>query len=256
MLVALPSWLEHLAETALGQTRMGEMARWFRPDHAPLRFNSKASDQLGYTRSILVEWVRDLCETRGVPTPILDSTSEMALWLSRNASAIAADEGAAVCFKEVETATKDILRLIDRPEPRRFCGPCPTQLDQEHDAECRQQHPHACVTALMAKREAMEVTCPTCRTTHGIAELWAALLAEVDEWVFTRGELLWVLSWLNERVAPRTLRDWLAKGRLLPTDYQLGKPRYRLGDVRRLRAEKPQGKPTGANAHKPKSAAR
>lgn len=250
----VPGWLEHLAEAAVGQTRMGEMARWFRAAHAPLRFDSRASDQLTYVHSVLVEWVRDLCETRGVQTPMLHTTSEVALWLAANASAIAADQGAAVCYREISELTKDIERLIDRPIPRRFCGPCPSELDRSHDANCDKVHPHACGVALTAQREASEVTCPMCKQTHDIAELWAQLLSQLDDWTFPYGELVTVLSWLDERVPPRTLREWLSKGKLTPVDHRMGKAVYRLGDVRRLRAEKPQGNRTGAAAHKAKYA--
>lgn len=249
-----PGWIEHLAEAALGQTRMGEMARWFRPAHAPLRFDSRASDQLGYVHSVLVEWVRDLCETRGVQTPLLHTTSEVALWLAANVSAIAADQGAAVCYREISELTKDIERLIDRPIPQRFCGTCPSQLDGNHDTDCGKAHPHRCATILMAKREATEVICPVCRNAYDINELLTALRAALDDWRFPFKELPLVLSWLDERVPERTLRDWLAKGRLVPADYQGGKAVYRLADVRRLRTEKYQSKPTGAQAHKTKSA--
>lgn len=253
-----PGWLASLSETVLGMTRIGEAIRHHRGDERPMRLNLRASRLLDYAHSVLVEWTRDLTENRGVPTPVLKTTSEIALWLADNVSAIASDQGAALCHKEISELIRDIERMVDRPSPRRFVGPCPSIIDG---------HRRQCSVALTASRTAAEVMCPSCRRTHNIDELMARLLDEIDDYFFDGRELHLVLSTLNERVPPRTFRDWVAKGKLRPVGYRHpdgsfdiswhgpeDRPAYRLADVRRLRNEKPQKATTGRAAKKARSA--
>lgn len=208
------------------------------------RINLRASELWDYTHSVLCELIRDICHTHRVEVPAIKATDGMALWLARNVSAISADEGAAVCYREIKQIIGDIERVVDRPEPRRFCGPCPNVVDG---------HRQRCSVALMAKRDAASVICPSCRAAHSVDELIERLLAEVDDWLFARSEIWLLLGTLNERVPYSTFHDWFKKGRIKPHDHQqIGEktvPRYRLSAVRELR-EKPQKAATGAAARK------
>lgn len=280
-----PGWLTHLQEAALGQTRFGELVRRSRGE-VPMRLNLKAAELYDYARSILSEWVRDLCETRGVtwrplkaaeagfigpllpdqrrlPADHRATPIETAEWLSANVSALASDQGAGVAYREISELVQDIQRLVDRPRSYRFVGPCPAELDGDHDKNCTKVHPHPCGVAMMAKREASETCCPACKTPHVIADVMAQLVDDLGEWHFTQFELLHtVLPALAQPVAARTFRSWVHKRRLIPVGYRRSdgvfsltwtspedKPAYRLADVRRLRDEKPQTKVTGAAAN-------
>lgn len=237
-----PGLLTNLDETASGQTRLGELGRHSRSAEVPLRFNTRASDLLTYANSILVEWMRDLCETRGVDVPVLRSTVDVARWLATNVTAIACDQGAGLCFKEIKELTADIEKMIDRPAGRKFCGPCPSVVDA---------HGKHCSTALLAARTANEVECPVCNTVHNVEEVMSRLMHDLDDWNFTHQELFGVvLPALNERVARSTFFKWVSAGRLHVTGIRDNQSTYRLGDVRRLRADKPQKSQTGAAARK------
>lgn len=273
-------WIEHLAEAALGQTRLSESARRtprYRrhldgdkslasqlepyPDenekeitkarqqrekaalqHAlgAARINLRASELLQYTHSVLVEWCHDICETRGALVPSTGRTTELAWWLARNVSAIAADQGAAVCYTEIQQIIIDIERVINRPLPLLPLGACPTE-----GADGKR-----CGFALAGRRGAAEVACRRCHTAHNVEELLARLVEQADDYLYTLNELVdWALPAVREYVPIRTLQHWCAKGKLIPRGHGLdGEPRYLLDDVRKLRALKPQTAPTGSSA--------
>lgn len=69
MLTDLPGWITTLEEAVHGQTRLGESVRRSTEKTGPMLCNLEASELLDYTRSVLVEWVRDICETRGMEVP-------------------------------------------------------------------------------------------------------------------------------------------------------------------------------------------
>lgn len=205
------------------------------------RINLRASELLDYAQSILVEWIRDICETRGVTVPSVD-VDAMAMWLGRNVSAIASDEGAAVCFREIRQLVTDIERVINRPVPAQFLGPCPTMTNPRK----------RCGYRLSARREAKDVTCPQCGANHVITELVATLYVETNDYLFTLSELYsTVLPAVRQYIPLRTLQHWCARGKLQPRDYgPTGEPKYLLADVRKLRDEKPQIAATGSAAKK------
>lgn len=239
--------LANLEETALGQARIGEQARWHRDTESPMALNIKASELLTYARSVLVEWTRDLCETRGVEIPMLSTTADIAGWLAENVSAIAGDEGAAVAFKEFDGLVRDIIKMIDLPVPQQFCGTCPTLLDA---------HGQRCGTALLAKREATEVICSVCKQTHDVRDVIAQAVEDLGEWSFTAYELqIVVLPALREPVPAATFRSWIHRRQLIPARFRrldgtsgmvrespADKPEYRLKDVRGLRDQKARAK--------------
>lgn len=215
------------------------------------RINLRASELLDYTRSVLVEWIRDICETRGVEVPAIAEVAEMALWLAKNVSAIASDEAADVCLREIREIVRDIEQVIDRPASRRYCGPCPAVVK---DGDGRDR---VCGTALKAHGDDVSVECMArnCRATHNVEELFVRQINTTDGYLFTMDELAGlVLPAVGEYVPRRTLQHWVAKRRLHPRDHTLdGEPKYLLADVRKLRDEKPQTAPTGAAAEKRKA---
>lgn len=211
------------------------------------RINLAAAEQLDYTHSVLLEWVRDLCETRKAVMPVVDDTNGLALWLARNISAIAADEGAAICCREIREIIADIERIINRAIPPRLLGPCPAMLARSHQADCALAHPHACTRAVVARHGAREATCGSCGAVHNVEDLIARNLADTDDYLCTMRELIdTALPALREHVPTRTLNEWRRTGKLQPHDYTAdGTPRFRLGDVRELRDQRPQTAATG-----------
>jgi hypothetical protein len=167
--------------------------------------------------------------------------TDLALWLAHHVETVACDEAAGEIYNDIKTAVDAIERVINRPIPEQFCGTCTTRIETT-----------PCDLALYAPREAVEVLCPRCKTTHNIERLFAQTLDDSDDKSFTISELhRTVLPAVREYVPPRTLQHWAARGRLVPTGYdQDGEPRFMLADVRRLRDAKTQSAPTGSAAHR------
>ena len=152
-------------------------------------------------------------------------TTALALWLANNVNAIAADESAGAIFNDIQNAVDSIERMINRPIPPRYAGPCPTMTDNG-----------PCDTALLADRKATEVTCPSCAITHDIETIESELWERVDEWLLSSSELHLVMEYFGEPVPASTIRRWRMEKRLNPRGFRDGKPRYWVKDVRTLRS--------------------
>lgn len=265
MLNDLPRLAQHLAESATGQTKLGEPSRRSKSDESPMRVNLRASDLLGQVNATLVRWVQDLSESRGiayrapviVPTSTVypleageirsdhgSDTAKLSYWLATNISVVAADDAAGMCFDEIHAHIGRILSIINRPIPPRFCGPCPSTSEDDDRRQCGM--------ALMAKRESAEVKCPQCKQTHNVEALMSRLLGEVDHWRFTRKELLLIMATLGESLNERTFRRWREHNVVKPRGYRRpdgrisltrhsdhDEPVYRLSDVRSARNKVP-----------------
>jgi hypothetical protein len=187
--------------------------------------------------------VRDLCESRGQEQPQLD-TEGCARWLAEHVGAIACDESAGQWHAEIAAYVHRIERCIDRPLRRRWLGPCPTWDDQERKA---------CGTDLYANEDAIEVYCRKCRATHNCNRLKLLQQGDLERQRITWDKLLKANKDQPDefRVSERTLQLWRQQGRLRPRGHDdAGEPLYLWGDVRKLRAQKPQKVATGAAAHK------
>lgn len=231
-LSGLPRWIRHLAETAHGQTRLGDAGRRTRADEAPLRVNLRASDLMDAVANTLRTWVRHACDVRGVDVPKVTVTAA-ARWLSSNVAALAADETAGECLFAFRAHVEQIERAINRPVPPRPCGPCPT-ITGPGGQQCGRE--------LLSRREDFQITCPACGETYEVEQLITRLMNQTHYLTFTVEELLRLLPLGQENVPRRTLYDWISKGRLQARgeDSLTGKPKYLMADVRRLRAALPR----------------
>lgn len=223
-----PGYLERLQEAMHGQTRLGESARRSTDKGSPAlcklgpkgSFRGSPGQLMVYTHSVLVEWTRDICETRGVPTPREPATRALALWLAHNVSAIASDQGFAVCYREVKQIVRDIERAINRPNPPVLLGPCPTMI----------AHHRACAVRLSAPRGAATVKCQACGYEHDVETVIEKSLESerAADYTATVPELAVLL-----RRPVRTIYDWVNFGKLKPAN-SIGPARYRLADAREL----------------------
>ncbi|MEX3655262.1 hypothetical protein ABFW14_08535 [Mycolicibacterium fortuitum] len=263
----LPWWLTHLADAAIGNVRLGESGRRATRAHeldeytgpngadkldaarragkfdidkvlATGRVNGKASRLLDRARNELGTWIRHLCESRGVDVPGLNSVNAMAHWLEKHTQAIASDEAAKECYSAIIDLTDQIRRMVNRPEPPRFCGPCTSELTAEQRAKLRENNQEDrthCRVQLYAKRNASRVTCPHCRNEHDVDALQAAMLDEADEYSFSIGDLSdMILPKLGIEVSRRTLQRMAKRGDLVASGWESDVARYQLGHVREV----------------------
>ncbi|ADL71249.1 hypothetical protein ISLAND3_67 [Mycobacterium phage Island3] len=267
----LPWWLERLEEAVVGQVRLGDPGRrgtktheldaYTGPDAAEKlaqaladgrfrrsavlalgRVNPKASRLRDRARAELVVWVRYLCEHHGAEVPRDTETRELAKWLEQHTQAIAGDEAAKDCHNAVVDLIEQIRRVVNRPEPPEYCGPCQHQFTveerdarRERDLEDRAE----CRTQLYARRGARWVRCPECGTEHEVATLQEALLAEADEYSFSISDLSdFILPKLGMEIPRRTLQHWAQRGELVPSGYEANVARYQLAHVREVAGRK------------------
>ncbi len=212
------------------------------------RVNGRASDEYDRINNTLSTWIRDICETRGLETPKLNTATAMAWWLAKNVTAIAAQESAAECCEDIAVAIKHVERIVNRPTPPRAIGPCITDPAPDEVLEKRRDagdYSTRCNLELTAAHKAKSVTCPQCKITHADVE------AVVDQNIAEMGETNMtirmlvdvVLPRLNEVVPQRTLEQWIKRGWLEVRGHDpAGAQMVRLNDVRDLRASRPRHK--------------
>lgn len=281
----LPWWLDRLMETSLGQARMGDQGRRSkrrnvlhgddsiashiepfprdsdRPatkgDHearrraalrhalSAVRVNTRASDELQRIHNTLTRWVKDLCETRGLELPQLNTAAAMAKWLERHAASVAHQEDATILCDDVEDMTRNAERIVNRPVPPMIIGPCVTDpapdevLAKRIEAGDRETR---CNRALEANKGATEVTCTQCKEVHDVEEVLAQNLDALDDQIFTVRDLVdWVLPRLDEAVPQRTLERWILGSQIEVRGFSAsGAQMVLLGDVRKVRASRPR----------------
>jgi hypothetical protein len=253
MLLGLPRWINYLADAIIGDTRMGDGGRRTGSDEAPLKVNLKASRIADDIHTSLKTRIADICETRAIPNPALRSSVQMAQWLANNIPAITAHETAGHIYTQIHAHITAIEKVINRPIPPRYAGPCPTIVTDPDTHRKRE-----CGTRLMAPRHASQVRCRECKTEHDVERIISRLLANVDHWRFTREELTgsrtgdWtgIMGLLDEPVSKSTFHKWSKDGSLKPNGYRRpdgtngiarhsddDQPLYRLSRVRRLRTQ-------------------
>lgn len=146
-------------------------------------------------------------------------------WLARNVSAIAADEGFGLCYREIAEVISDIEHMINRPYPNIYCGPCPAIVDGEK-----------CATGLDVKRGTQTVECWKCHTVHYVDTLIRDAVDSVFQLSFTQREVRDILAVIGEPIPASTWRNWRQKGVLIDRSENGAEPRYWLSDIRELRA--------------------
>lgn len=239
------------------------------PDEVKLTRQGQASALLHEAGNKLGTIVRDVLETRGVDVlvafrtipdkafigPLLPcwkrasrdwrpTLPEIANWLATHVHSLACDESAGQWKRDVDGLVKRIEKVIDRPTPPRFCGPCIHYV--EHNRHCGR--------LLYARRDAIEITCRACHTTHNIERLSMNLENRIGVMRFTSAEVLLIMEfYFDSRIPERTWRRWRKEGRVKVRGYKrpdnpdgtrgamglhcrsdADEPVYRLAEVRKV----------------------
>ena len=297
----MPWWLNRLVETATGQTRMADTGgrrsarRKDLDGETPLaecierfpddtetdldkaraarakaalahalaagRVNAKASELLGAIDDSLRYWVKELCDSRGVPytrSPLARATapgSEYATWLRVHVASISASELAGDIAMDIETHLDDIVAAVNRPVHVMFLGACPTWIEDTNKT---------CGRSLRAPQGSVEVFCRNCQTTHNVNRLIMGQLSDAERKPQPFDELLRINSRLPEGYGiPRTTllywrdssalkpRGWLRSDghRGIAQHHPDDTPLYSWADVQALRDSRKQKTATGATAH-------
>ena len=302
LLADMPWWLNRLVETATGQTRMADTGgrrsarRKDLDGETPLaecierfpddtetdldkaraarakaalahalaagRVNAKASELLGAIDDSLRYWVKELCDSRGVPytrSPLARATapgSEYATWLRVHVASISASELAGDIAMDIETHLDDIVAAVNRPVHVMFLGACPTWIEDRNTT---------CGRRLRAPQDAIEVHCRACAATHNVNRLLMGQLSDAKREPVAFDELVRINSCLPDGygIPARTLRWWRQSDALKPRGWLRADghrgitrhnpddvPLYSWSDVEKLRDSKRQKGATGASAHK------
>ncbi|TCK00572.1 hypothetical protein [Nocardia alba] len=111
MLGDIPDLVEDLSDARTRQTRFGTVDYRTRNGAREQRlpFNPAAAHAADHLQSVMVAWVRLVCEQRGIDYSGVATTSGMAEWLQRNIIALAMTEG-------VEAAPAEIAAAIEAAE--------------------------------------------------------------------------------------------------------------------------------------------
>lgn len=199
--------------------------------------NERASTLHATIVDCLTTWIRDLAETHHLNTSMIGSPADMCIWLAHHHHHIANHPAADEITDELETHTRTILRIINRPTPPRYLGPCPTPLDTGHDPKCAHPHPHPCGTALQAHTKATTVTCPHCGTQHDdLNEIGREAIETADDKYGTQHELMMFMAALGTPITDTRLRQWRRRRNVRQRTLPDGTPEYHFGDARIMAA--------------------
>lgn len=225
--------------------------------------NARASDLLAEIDDTLGYWCRVLCEERGIdyhPDRAGTAGANHARWLAAHADTIALSADASDITADILGRDKRRRGLIDQIEHvinRRWrwwpLGECPTPVRVEGPAPVGRPRPTTdCGVQLRAREDATTIRCPGCRTLHHVHRLLWARKSQAEAEPMTARQLTRYNHDLPPefQVPPRTLRHWLATGRLCPCAELAGDPLYSWVDVRLLMLRKPQTMTTGAAARR------
>lgn len=152
-----------------------------------------------------------------------------ALWLAANTPLIANREDAGRCYTEIKQLVDDIERVINRPQPKRYCGNCPT-LDENEQR---------CATPLYAQnRDDVQVECWRCHRTYVIEDLIRGSLDNARGLLYSEWEVLDIMAQIGRHIPRGTWWSWRQRGIIESKNEWGAEPRYLLEDVQELWEER------------------
>lgn len=185
----------------------GERVKVRGKGESPMVWDEDAADVRWALHNTLSSIVRDLCESRGVTYPHVDTSQAMAAWLGRNTEAIALSPGAGTTYDEVKylaahgTSEPDqkptgiVVRCVDIRVTPTLVGPCDVVLDT--GLECGGD-----VRVYPGETTAV---CKDCEYEHNMLALQVRTLSRLRAETMTARQIGAVL---NGVVKPDTITKW------------------------------------------------
>jgi hypothetical protein len=161
--------------------------------------------------------VRDVCDTRGLSYPGVDTSPALAVWLARNVACIALSPDALSTYDEFRSLAVGwvdaegkwnrslVLCAVDTPPRRVLLGPCDGYVGTK-----------PCGADLRATVGAKVAACSTCQTKHDVAEFQARVLARMGESLMTASELAGAVQFSSGPKAD-TITKWKRRGQRMPS---------------------------------------
>lgn len=210
----------------------------------PLAYGGASAEALWVLSSTLGTWVRDLCESRGVPLPMalidvsvwprslvrrtLPSSAHIvaaALFLVEHRDAVRQHVAGGELVDEVRAAVAQARSAIDRPVGMTFYGRCP------HCSEVKGAPDSG--PELLAPPDAREVACPGCGHSFSTRTRQQVILDRVRQHLGTATEIAGMLrSTFGIAVRADRISQWKARGGIAVRGHDAdGHPRFLVGDV-------------------------
>jgi hypothetical protein len=190
LLHEIPELTVQLGIAVTKQARLGEVGRSRkprRPSEQPLPYHAGAAEVAAELHNALVGWVRLTCEQRAIPYNGPTGPAGLAMWLERNAYALAMTEGSETALDELQGSVRRAEWIVCPPHML-------VTIDQEQIERARRLRLNASGIATLARELGEEYRHLTKRRVHVLKE--AALVKPVPgpwrpDWVlFKVGEVL------------------------------------------------------------------
>jgi ribosomal protein L37AE/L43A len=218
----------------------------------PLPFHLGASEVRRAVINVVTTWARIILEERGMdlppipeppigpvcnPTECKHQSCTVIRWHIQDSETVHAAKfigeyvwwlrhrpEAPEAFKDLTLADRDLERVIDRPAPMKYAGPC-----------------NICRKDLYVREGAAMVECRPCGMTYDMDQRREYLLKCAEDRLERAAQIARAVTDLGSPISADRIRKWAERGRLLPhaTDPR-GRPLYRVGDVTELLRSEPR----------------
>lgn len=238
MLADLPWLLDELDARIqkLDRISIGTIGRSRRPDHLNA-MDFDAAETARTVRKTLLHWVETIAHKHTGRTPpalTTVTTKHLAAWLKANTDAIARLDIAGKLYHDINHLVGhgqkggQLVAAIN-PNEKHAAGPCPTITGRNHNGTPRQ-----CGVMLFADTYDRTTDCPTCQQTINVEDNRTRARAERD--LHTRGDILEILTNIDEPITPTQLDQWIRARRLRPIyEFGIDEPFYSIERARKLR---------------------
>lgn len=237
-LLSVPELLDELFTARTGQDRLGRAGGWPANDDQPLGYRPAPLEATERLTIVLGYWAaRYAAAFHAAETPPADDPSACARWLRDALGAIRFADSAGDLLDQVHVVVRIAWRVVDRPAPRCYAGPCDCGAD------------------LYGDPTAPRLRCGGCGATFATGDRRAWVLDALREHLATAAEIAAGVGELyGEQINRKRINQWHHRGRLTERGVTLGAadPLFRIGDVLELAAasaavrQRPQSSPIRA----------